>query len=197
MWKFRWRISSSKVSLFRSPTRAEILIMWILGSSPSSSDNLWMRRSCSPRGWRPLVVALVPYPTLTLGGQHASSCLILLGPPRARLHAGFTRLYRQLSCRLNACLLMFATLLHFRRSGRRLETGLCVYVDSIQKDPEVFLLDLCRVLYVSCSLAYGLNVDSLNGNVVSFDSDFYAVKYLSGSGGLFASEVFDFKRSCF
>jgi hypothetical protein len=40
-------------------------------------------------------------------------------------------LYRQLSCRLNACLLMFAILLHFRRSGRRLETGLRVYVDAI------------------------------------------------------------------
>ncbi len=108
MWKFRWRISSRRGSLFRSPTRAEILMMWILGSSPSSSDSLWMRRSCSPRGWRPLVAAAVPYPTLTLGGQPASSFLILLVTPRARLHAGFTRLYRQLSCRLNACLLMFA-----------------------------------------------------------------------------------------
>src|SRR3989441_2205790 len=88
-------------------------------------------------------------------------------------------------------------LLHFRRSGRRLETGLRVYVDSIQKDPEVFLLDLCRVLYVSCSLAYGLNVDSLNGNVVSFDSDFYAVKYLGGSGCLFPSKVLDLERFCF
>src|SRR6266705_6443640 len=88
-------------------------------------------------------------------------------------------------------------LLHFRRSGRRLETGLRVYVDSIQKDPEVFLLDLCRVLYVSRGLAYGLNVDSLDGDVVSFHRDFYAVKYLGGSRRLFAVEVFDLERSCF
>src|SRR5947209_3518836 len=88
-------------------------------------------------------------------------------------------------------------LLHFRRSGRRLETRLRVYVDSIQKDPEVFLLDLCRVLDVSCSLAYGLNVDSLNGNVVSFHRYFYAVKYVAGVRAVFRSDVLDLERVCF
>src|SRR5207245_7484414 len=88
-------------------------------------------------------------------------------------------------------------LLHFRRSGRRLETGLRVYVDSIQKDPEVFLLDRCRVLDVGRGLAYSFDVYSLDGDIISFHGDFYAVKYLRRPGGLFASEVFDFKRSCF
>src|SRR5207245_409646 len=56
-----------------------------------------------------------------------------------------------------------------------------------------FLLDLRRVLDVGCGLAYGLNVDSLNGDVVSFDSDFYAVKYLGGSGCLFPGKVLNFE----
>src|SRR6267378_8326662 len=67
-----------------------------------------MRRSWRPRGCKPLVAAAVPYPTLTFAGQPDSSFLILLVTPRARLHAGFTRLYRQLSCRLNEGLLLFA-----------------------------------------------------------------------------------------
>src|SRR6059058_1103939 len=137
-----------------------------------------MRRSCRPRGWRPLVAAAVPYPTLTFAGQPASSFLILLVTPRARLHAGFTRLYRQLSCRMNAGLLLFGILLHFRWSGGRLETGLCVNVNRIEENAEMFLLDLCRVLYVSCGLAYGFDIDSLNRDIIAFHNNFHAVKYL-------------------
>src|SRR2546428_9459815 len=116
MLKVRWRSSASNGSLFLSPTRAEILTMWILGSSPSSSDNLWTRRSRKPRGCRPLVAAVVPYPTLTFAGQPASSFLILLVTPRARRHAGFTRLYRQLSWRLKPGLLFFGLFLSFCRA---------------------------------------------------------------------------------
>src|SRR6266511_3288669 len=120
-----------------------------------------MRRSCRPRGCIPLVAAAVPYPTLTFAGQPASSFLILLVTPRARLHAGFTRLYRQLSCRVNAGLLLFAILLHFRRSGGCLETCLCVYVNAIEEDAEIFLLDLCRVLNVLFFLTIGCPLGSI------------------------------------
>src|SRR6266542_2493091 len=101
-----------------------------------------MRRSCRPRGCIPLVAAAVPYPTLTFAGQPASSFLILLVTPRARLQAGFTRLYRQLSCRLNAGLLLLGILLHFRWSSGRLETGLRVNVNAVKENAEIFLLDL-------------------------------------------------------
>src|SRR6266516_4018889 len=155
-----------------------------------------MRRSCRPCGCRPLVAAAVPYPTLTFAGQPASSFLILLVTPRARLHAGFTRLYRQLSCRVNAGLLLFPILLHFRRSGGRLETCLCVYVNAIQEDAEIFLLDLCRVLDVGCGLAYGLDVDSLNRDIVAFDSDFHSIKYLGGPRCFLAGKVLNLERFC-
>src|SRR5437763_8856705 len=141
-----------------------------------------MRRSWRPRGCRPLVAAAVPYPTLTFAGQPDSSFRILLVTPRARLHAGFTRLYRQLSCRMNAGLLLFAILLHFRWSGGRLETGLCVDVNAIEEDAEIFLLDLCRVLYVSCGLAYGFDVCSLICVLCAFYSDLLSVYYAVGPG---------------
>src|SRR6266487_3997922 len=156
-----------------------------------------MRRSCRPRGCRPLVAAAVPYPTLTFAGQPASSFLILLVTPRARLHAGFTRLYRQLSCRLNAGLLLFGILLHFRRSGRRLETCLCVDVNAIEEDAEILLLDLCRVLNVRCGLAYGFDIYSLNRDIVAFDSDLHSIKYLGGPRCFLAGEVLDLERFCF
>src|SRR4029077_15503689 len=99
-----------------------------------------MRCSCNPRGCSPLVAAAVPYPTLTFAGQPDSSFLILLVTPRARLHAGFTRLYRQLSCRTNAGLLLFAILLHFRRSGGCLQPRFCVDIDAIWKTRRSFFL---------------------------------------------------------
>src|SRR5438093_6339336 len=155
-----------------------------------------MRRSWRPRGCRPLVAAAVPYPTLTFAGQPASSFRILLVTPRARLHAGFTRLYRQLSCRMNAGLLLFAILFHFRWSGGRLETGLCVDVNAIEEDAEIFLLDLCRILDVGCGLAYGFDVDSLNRDIVAFYSDLHSVKYLGGPGCFLAGEVLDLECLC-
>src|SRR5436190_11077214 len=156
-----------------------------------------MRRSWRPRGCRPLVAAAVPYPTLTLAGQPASSFRILLVTPRARLHAGFTRLYRQLSCRMNAGLLLFAILFHFRWSGGRLETGLCVDVNAIEEDAEIFLLDLCRVLDVGCGLAYCFDVYSLNRDIVAFHNNFHSVKYLGGPGCFLSGKVLDLERFCF
>src|SRR3989475_2852866 len=155
-----------------------------------------MRRSCRPRGCRPLVAAAVPYPTLTFAGQPASSFRILLVTPRARLHAGFTRLYRQLSCRMNAGLLLFGILLHFRWFGGPLETGLCVNVNAIEEDAEIFLLDLCRVLDVGCGLAYGLDVDSLDSYIIAFDSDFYSIEYLGRPGCFLAGKVLNLERFC-
>src|SRR6267143_4543270 len=153
-----------------------------------------MRRSCRPRGCRPLVAAAVPYPTLTFAGQPASSFLILLVTPRARRHAGFTRLYRQLSCRLNAGLLLFGILLHFRGSDGGLKTGLCVDVNAIEEDAEIFLLDLCRVLDVGCGLAYGFDVYSFDRDIVSFGDDFYSIKYLGGPWSLLACKILDLER---
>src|SRR3989441_4918360 len=86
-------------------------------------------------------------------------------------------------------------LLHFRRSGRRLETRLRVYVDSIQKDPEAFLLDLCRVLDVGRGLAYSFDIYPLDGDIVPLDGNLDAVKYLGGSGCLFPSKCLDLE--CF
>src|SRR3989440_4224634 len=153
-----------------------------------------MRRSCRPRGWRPLVAAAVPYPTLTFAGHPASSFLILLVTPRALLHAGFTRLYRQLSCRLNAGLLLFGILLYLRRSGGRLETRLCVNVNPIEENAEIFLLDLGRVLDVRGGLAYSFDVDPLNRDIVAFYNHFHSVKYLGGPGCFLARKVLDLER---
>src|SRR6267143_908043 len=155
-----------------------------------------MRRSWRPRGCRPLVAAAVPYPTLTLAGHPASSFLILLVTPRARLHAGFTRLYRQLSCRLNAGLLLFGILLHFRRSCGCLENSLCVDVNAIEEDAEIFLLDLCRVLDVGRGLAYGFDVYSFDSDIVAFNKDLHAVKNPGGPGRFLASKVLNLERFC-
>src|SRR5947209_19636005 len=102
MWKFRSFAFVSIPRLFFSPTRAAILTMCILGSSFSSSTSLHTSWSTRPLGWRPRVEAAEPYPFLTLAGKPLSSFLILLVTPLGLRQFSLTRLYLQLSWRLNS-----------------------------------------------------------------------------------------------
>src|SRR3989442_7535009 len=88
--------------LFFSPTRAAILTMCILGFSFSSSTSRQTGMSTRPLGWSPRVEPAEPYPFLTFAGNPLSSFLILLVTPRGLRQFSLTRLYLQLSWRLNS-----------------------------------------------------------------------------------------------
>src|SRR5438552_13180241 len=76
--------------------------MCTFGSSFSSSTSRQTSISRRPLGWSPRVERVEPYPFLTLAGKPLSSFLILLVTPRGLRQFSLTRLYLQLSWRLNS-----------------------------------------------------------------------------------------------
>src|SRR5438552_1471153 len=76
--------------------------MCTFGSSFSSSTSRQTSMSTRPLGCSPRVERVEPYPFLTLAGKPLSSFLILLVTPRGLRQFSLTRLYLQLSWRLNS-----------------------------------------------------------------------------------------------
>src|SRR3989442_14645233 len=76
--------------------------MCTFGSSFSSSTSRQTSMSTSPVGCSRRVERVEPYPFLTLAGNPLSSFLILLVAPRGLRQFSLTRLYLQLSWRLNS-----------------------------------------------------------------------------------------------
>src|SRR5947209_20509782 len=76
--------------------------MCILGFSFSSSTSRQTSMSTRPLGGSPRVELAEPYPFLTFAGNPLSSFLFLLVTPRGLRQFSLTRLYLQLSWRLNS-----------------------------------------------------------------------------------------------